>query len=178
MRNLVFEEVSHTYGNVPAVTDVSLAVDAGELVCLLGPSGCGKTTLLRLAAGLEVLQQGRVLIGGKVVADGRRDVPPEERSVGLVFQDFALFPHLSVRDNVIFGLRGVGRGERRARADAALRQVAMASYADAFPHMLSGGQQQRVALARALAPQPSLMLLDEPFSGLDVQLREEVRDHT
>src|SRR5690625_1706332 len=112
MRNLVFEEVSHTYGNVPAVTDVSLAVDAGELVCLLGPSGCGKTTLLRLAAGLEVLQQGRVLIGGKVVADGRRDVPPEERSVGLVFQDFALFPHLSVRDNEI------GRASCRDRRDA------------------------------------------------------------
>lgn len=178
MSSLAYEEVSHTYGSLPAVRNVSLTVNAGELVCLLGPSGCGKTTLLRLAAGLENLQQGRIVIGGQVVADERRDVPPEERSVGLVFQDFALFPHLNVRDNVTFGLRRVNRCERHCRCDAALKQVAMEGYADAFPHMLSGGQQQRVALARALAPQPRLMLLDEPFSGLDVQLRQEVRDQT
>lgn len=178
MSNLAYEEVSHSYGSLPAVENVSLEVKAGELVCLLGPSGCGKTTLLRLAAGLETLQRGRILIGGQVVADERRDVPPEDRSVGLVFQDFALFPHLSVKDNVTFGLRRMSRCERQERAHAALKQVAMENYADAFPHMLSGGQQQRVALARALAPQPRLMLLDEPFSGLDVQLRQEVRDQT
>ncbi|WP_366555836.1 ABC transporter ATP-binding protein [Aquibaculum sediminis] len=178
MSNLVFEHVSHAYGNLRAVDDVSLSVDAGELVCLLGPSGCGKTTLLRLAAGLEVLQRGRVLIGDEVMADGQRDVPPEERSVGLVFQDFALFPHLSVQENVAFGVRKASRNERAARARAALKQVAMEDYGEAYPHTLSGGQQQRVALARALAPQPSLMLLDEPFSGLDVQLRQEVRDET
>jgi len=178
MSTLAFEEVSHAYGRLPAVKNVSLSVNDGELVCLLGPSGCGKTTLLRLAAGLENLQRGRVLINGEIMADGRREVPPEERSVGLVFQDFALFPHLNVRDNVTFGLRTLNRNGRVKSADAALRQVAMEGYAEAFPHMLSGGQQQRVALARALAPQPQLMLLDEPFSGLDVQLRQEVRDQT
>jgi len=178
MSALVFERVSHTYGPLAAVDDVSLEVEAGESVCLLGPSGCGKTTLLRLAAGLERLQEGRVLMGAEVMADGSRDVPPEDRSVGLVFQDFALFPHLSVSDNVDFGLRGVARARRRELAAAALRQVAMEASADAFPHTLSGGQQQRVALARALAPQPRLMLLDEPFSGLDVRLRQEVRDET
>jgi len=178
MSALVFEEVSHAYGPLVAVDDVSLEVSAGELVCLLGPSGCGKTTLLRLAAGLERLQRGRVLMGVEVMADDSRDVAPEERSVGLVFQDFALFPHLSVADNVAFGLRGRGRAARRELTEAALRQVAMEPYGDAFPHMLSGGQQQRVALARALAPQPRLMLLDEPFSGLDMRLRQEVRDET
>ena len=176
MSTLAFEGVSHAYGKLAAVNNVTLTVDDGELVCLLGPSGCGKTTLLRLAAGLEALQQGRILINGQVMADGRRDVPPEERSIGLVFQDFALFPHLNVRDNVTFGLRGINRPTRQKCAQSALKQVAMEDYAEAFPHMLSGGQQQRVALARALAPQPQLMLLDEPFSGLDVQLRQEVRD--
>jgi iron(III) transport system ATP-binding protein len=173
---LSLEHVSHAYGAVRAVRDVSLSLAAGELVCLLGPSGCGKTTVLRVTAGLETLQEGRVLIDGRVVADDRQQEPPEARNVGLMFQDYALFPHLSAAHNVEFGLRGMSGADRRARAAAALRQVGMESQANAFPHTLSGGQQQRVALARALAPQPRIMLLDEPFSGLDVRLRHQVRD--
>jgi iron(III) transport system ATP-binding protein len=176
--SLRLERISHWYGRLQAVSDVSLAVHPGELVCLLGPSGCGKTTVLRVAAGLESLQAGRVLLDGKSVADREGEVPPEDRSVGLVFQDYALFPHLSVRQNVMFGLRGLPKAERRRRAEATLQQVGMLELADAYPHMLSGGQQQRVAVARALAPQPRVMLLDEPFSGLDVTLRHQVRDET
>ncbi len=176
MSALVFEHVSHAYGEVLAVDDISLAIERQELVCLLGPSGCGKTTALRVAAGLEPLQHGRVLMNDRVVADGTVDVPPERRNVGLVFQDYALFPHLSVIENVAFGLAGRTAAERKAGALAALTQVGMREYAEAYPHLLSGGQQQRVALARALAPKPSVMLLDEPFSGLDRQLRNQVRD--
>jgi iron(III) transport system ATP-binding protein len=176
MSALTFEHVSHAYDQVLAVDDISLSIAREELVCLLGPSGCGKTTALRVAAGLEPLQHGRVLMNGRVVADGTIDVPPERRNVGLVFQDYALFPHLSVTENVAFGLAGKSAAERKAGAVAALAQVGMRDYADAYPHLLSGGQQQRVALARALAPRPSVMLLDEPFSGLDRQLRNQVRD--
>ncbi len=175
---LVLEGVRHRYGGRQVVRGVDLTVRPGELVCLLGPSGCGKTTTLRIAAGLEHPQEGRVTLGGVVVADGGLAVPPEQRQVGFLFQDFALFPHLTVIANVEFGLRGLGASERRARAEACLAQVGMLDYAMAFPHMLSGGQQQRVALARALAPKPRLMLLDEPFSGLDSRLRESVRDET
>jgi len=178
MSALAFEHVSHAYGKVLAVDDISLSIEREELVCLLGPSGCGKTTALRVAAGLEPLQQGRILMNDQVVADGTVDVPPERRNVGLVFQDYALFPHLSVTDNVAFGLAGRAAAERKAGAMAALTQVGMREYAEAYPHLLSGGQQQRVALARALAPKPSVMLLDEPFSGLDRQLRNQVRDET
>ncbi len=173
---LGLEEVRHRYDTLEAVAGVSLSVAPGELVCLLGPSGCGKTTVLRLAAGLEPLQQGRIAIAGKVVAGEGQDQPPERRGVGLVFQDFALFPHLSVGDNVGFGLRGLARAQRIRQVEAVLAQVRLADYAEAFPHQLSGGQQQRVALARAMAPAPQVMLLDEPFSGLDVSLRREVRD--
>jgi iron(III) transport system ATP-binding protein len=175
---LTFEHVSHAYDNVLAVDDISLSIEREELVCLLGPSGCGKTTALRVAAGLEPLQHGRILMNGTAVADGSLDVPPERRNVGLVFQDYALFPHLSVIENAAFGLAGKSAAERRAGALAALAQVGMSDYAKAYPHLLSGGQQQRVALARALAPKPSVMLLDEPFSGLDRQLRIQVRDET
>ncbi|MBK1697741.1 ABC transporter ATP-binding protein [Rhodovibrio salinarum] len=178
MEVLKLEHVRHDFGQVRAVDDVSLSVGRGELVCLLGPSGCGKTTALRVAAGLERLQQGRVLIDGTPVGDQKRDVAPEDRSVGLVFQDYALFPHLDVKGNVAFGLRGWSKKEREARAHAVLKQVGMTHLADAHPHMLSGGQQQRVALARALAPNPKVMLLDEPFSGLDVTLRQSIRDET
>jgi iron(III) transport system ATP-binding protein len=164
---LGLEEISHSYGALPAVSAFSLGVSAGELVCLIGPSGCGKTTVLRLAAGLEPLQRGRITIGGQIVAAAAASLPPEVRGVGLLFQDFALFPHLSVRDNVGFGLRRLAATERRRRIAEALEQVQLADYANAYPHMLSGGQQQRVALARALAPAPKVLLLDEPFSGLD-----------
>ncbi len=178
MPALALQEVSHHYGTTRALDDITLNLEPGELVCLLGPSGCGKTTALRIAAGLEALQRGRVLIDGQIVADGRRNAPPEQRNLGLVFQDFALFPHLSVFHNVAFGLKGRSAGEVRQRVGDVLAKVGMASHADAYPHMLSGGQQQRVALARALAPNPRVMLLDEPFSGLDLQLRGEVRDDT
>jgi iron(III) transport system ATP-binding protein len=175
---LVLEGVSHAFGDVLAVNAVTLRVEAGELVCLLGPSGCGKTTVLRVAAGLEHRQAGIIRLGERVLADDRTEVPPEARSIGLVFQDYALFPHLSVIDNVAFGLRGLDSGTQRGRARETLAQVAMEGYAEAFPHTLSGGQQQRVALARALAPRPQVMLLDEPFSGLDTRLRDQVRDQT
>ncbi len=178
MNALTLEHVSHAFGDVLAVDDLSLSVAPEELVCLLGPSGCGKTTALRIAAGLEPLQRGRVLMADRPVAGDGVEVPPEARSVGLVFQDYALFPHLSVRDNVAFGLIELSAAERRARAAEVLDQVGMDDYAEAYPHRLSGGEQQRVALARALAPQPKVMLLDEPFSGLDVQLRHQVRDET
>jgi len=173
---IVVEHVSHSFDGTPVLKDVSLDVGPREIVSLLGPSGCGKTTMLRLIAGLEELQQGRILADGRVLADGRINVPPEERSVSLLFQDFALFPHLTVADNVIFGLKAWPPSERRARALHVLDQVGMAEYADVYPHQLSGGQQQRVALARARGPRPRMMLMDEPFSSLDTGLRRQVRD--
>jgi iron(III) transport system ATP-binding protein len=168
--------VSHIFGDRRVVDDVSLTVGKGELVCLVGPSGCGKTTLLRIAAGLEPLQQGRIVIDGCAIAEPGYLVPPEARGVGFVFQDYALFPHLTVAKNVAFGLHRAPAAERRDRVDSVLTQVGMQEYADAYPHQLSGGMQQRVALARALAPRPRVMLLDEPFSGLDTRLREQIRD--
>ena len=175
-QSLNLENVSHRFGNLLAVDDVTLSVDPGEIVCLVGPSGCGKSTLLRVAAGLEPLQQGRVSIGAETMADGSVTVPPELRNVGLVFQDYALFPHLSVRDNIAFGLRDMSSAEKRARTERALERTGLQRWADTFPHELSGGQQQRVALARAIAPRPRVVLLDEPFSGLDAQLRHRVRE--
>ena len=178
---LGLEGVGHSYdGVLEVVSGFSLGVGAGEIVCLLGPSGCGKSTVLRLAAGLETLQRGRIQLRGETVADGESGVgqPPERRNVGLVFQDFALFPHLTVARNVAFGLADLPEHQRGQRALEALAQVGMAAYAGSYPHALSGGQQQRVALARALAPRPSVMLLDEPFSGLDARLREQIRDDT
>jgi iron(III) transport system ATP-binding protein len=174
---LDLNNITHHYGALRAVDGLSLRVRPGEVVCLLGPSGCGKSTALRLAAGLERLQAGSIAIAGRIVADVGVDVPPEARGVGLVFQDYALFPHLNVLDNVAFGLTGPSAG-RAARAKAVLAQVGVDDYAAAYPHVLSGGQQQRVALARALAPSPRVMLLDEPFSGLDARLRDQVRDAT
>ena len=170
--------IGHRFGRLRAVDDVTLSVGEGEIVCLVGPSGCGKSTLLRIAAGLEQVQEGRVRIAGDIVAQPGRDHPPERRGVGLVFQDYALFPHLSVIDNVRFGLSGLDGPAQRRQALAALERVGMADYALAYPHTLSGGQQQRVALARAMAPRPRVLLLDEPFSGLDARLRIQVREQT
>ncbi len=178
MAGLILEHVSHAYEARRVLDDVSLAVGPGEVMCLLGPSGCGKTTTLRLAAGLERLQAGRISIGDRVVAGAGREVPPEARHVGLIFQDYALFPHLDVVHNVAFGLRQDSAVERRGVALAALGKIGLGHLADAYPHRLSGGEQQRVALARALAPGPALMLMDEPFSGLDIRLRDRVRDET
>lgn len=176
---LTMEHVSHVFEDgTKVLSDISITVTRGEICCLLGPSGCGKTTTLRLAAGLERLAQGCITIDGRVVADESTDLPPERRGVGFVFQDQALFPHLTVHDNVAFGIEHLSRAEREARARDVLAQVSMADYADAFPHRLSGGQQQRIALARALAPDPPVILLDEPFSGLDTRLRTAVREDT
>lgn len=176
---LALRDVHHTFAANHVVKGIDLNIAPGEVVCLLGPSGCGKTTLLRIAAGLEVLQDGAVSLDGKpIAAPGKRHVPPEKRNVGLAFQDSALFPHLSVLENVTFGLKHLPSKERRERAIGLLTQLGMANYIETYPHMLSGGQQQRVALARALAPTPKLMLLDEPFSSLDARLRDRIRDDT
>jgi iron(III) transport system ATP-binding protein len=175
---LTFENVERRYGDQHALRGVSLDIAPGEVVCLLGPSGCGKTTLLRVAAGIEKPSAGRVLMNELEVAGPDRFMPPERRSIGLMFQDFALFPHLSILANVAFGLKPLGKEEARRQALAALGRVGLARYADDYPHILSGGEQQRVALARAIAPRPSVLLMDEPFSGLDVQLRESMQEET
>jgi iron(III) transport system ATP-binding protein len=175
MNALRFHDVSHAYGARAALRSFSLDIGAGEIFSLLGPSGSGKTTALRIAAGLEVPQRGRVEVGGNVVVADGVFVPPEQRDVGLLFQDLALFPHLTVADNVAFGLRAANTGERKTRVSEILELVGLQGQGRLYPHQLSGGQQQRVALARALAPGPRVLLLDEPFSNLDVVLREQVR---
>lgn len=159
------------------VNDVSLSVMPGQVTCLLGPSGCGKSTTLRMIAGVEMQDSGEIYVDGNLICDTVFRVPPERRAIGLMFQDFALFPHLSVADNVAFGLRA-GRDEKRARVEELLAKVDLMRLIDGFPHQLSGGEQQRVALARALAPRPRIMLMDEPFSGLDNRLRDDIRDQT
>ncbi|MEH6663717.1 MAG: ABC transporter ATP-binding protein [Brevundimonas sp.] len=169
--------VSRRYGAKTAVQGADIDLRPGRITCLLGPSGCGKSTLLRLIAGLEPADEGEIEAGGQVVTGPGVHTPPEQRGVGLVFQDYALFPHLSVLANVAFGLKHLPRKTRNARALALLEKVRLAARADAWPHMLSGGEQQRVALARALAREPAAVLLDEPFSGLDSHLKAEVR-HT
>ena len=171
---LTYRGVTHRYGAVEAVTDLSLDIAPGEIVSLLGPSGCGKTTLLRLAAGVERPSAGSILINEREVA-GARFEPPESRNVGLMFQDFALFPHLSNLANVMFGLKSLPAAEAEREARRALDRLGLAGHANLYPHMLSGGEQQRVALARAIAPRPSVLLMDEPFSGLDRRLRDQVR---
>jgi iron(III) transport system ATP-binding protein len=170
--------VNKSFGSKAAVKDFNFDISPGEIVCLLGPSGCGKTTLLRLIAGIERLDSGRIAIGGIEVSSPSKFMPPEQRGVGLMFQDFALFPHLRVIDNVAFGLKRLGRKVARTEALAALGRMGLADYANHFPHMLSGGQQQRVALARALVPRPGVLLMDEPFSGLDSNLRHAIRNET
>lgn len=175
---LTFEDVARQFDSTQALAGVSLDVAPAEIVCLLGPSGCGKTTLLRIAAGIEKPTGGRVLINGLEVAGPARFVAPEDRGVGLMFQDFALFPHLTILGNVAFGLKSLPKADARREALAALKRVGLAQLADEYPHILSGGQQQRVALARAIVPRPAVMLMDEPFSGLDVQLRDEMQEET
>jgi iron(III) transport system ATP-binding protein len=175
---LFLEHVRHSYGDKAAVADVSLAVQAGEILALLGPSGCGKSTLLRLAAGLERPGAGKVAVGGRIVSGEGVFVPPERRGLSLVFQDYALFPHLTVAANVAFGLNGRPRGEADAIVADLLARIGLADRAGAYPHMLSGGEQQRVVLARALAPGPAALLMDEPFSNLDQRLRQGMREET
>jgi iron(III) transport system ATP-binding protein len=175
---LTLEDVSRRYGEVLALDGVSIDISPSEVLCLLGPSGCGKSTLLRVAAGIERPSSGRILLDGQEVAGPDNFVPPEKRGIGLMFQDFALFPHLSLLDNVAFGLKSLTRSEAKREARAALERVGLAHYAGEYPHILSGGEQQRVALARAIAPRPSVLLMDEPFSGLDQRLREQMREET
>ncbi|MGB4866003.1 MAG: ABC transporter ATP-binding protein [Hyphomicrobium sp.] len=175
---LTIENLTRTYGEATALNGVSLDVSPGEIVCLLGPSGCGKTTLLRVVSGIERPSTGRVLINDREVAGPTRYVPPEDRSIGLMFQDFALFPHLNILDNVAFGLRSLAPDVRERSARAILDRVGLADFAEAYPSTLSGGQQQRVALARAIVPRPAVMLMDEPFSGLDIQLRDTMQEET
>jgi iron(III) transport system ATP-binding protein len=158
----------------PVVSEVSLQLAPGDIACLLGPSGCGKTTLLRAIAGFAPLQAGRIAIMGREVSGAGVHMPTEQRNIGMVFQDYALFPHLTVQGNVGFGLHGLAAKDAKARVQQMLQMVGLESLAQRYVHELSGGQQQRVALARALAPKPQLLLLDEPFSNLDVSLREHL----
>ena len=178
MKGLHIVGVSHAYGKNKVLDNASLMIPAGEVVCLLGPSGSGKTTLLRLAAGLEKVQQGKIVIDDDVIADENLHVPPAQRGIGLLFQDYALFPHLSVLANVTFGLHNISKSLAERRAMEMLDKVGMTQHAQNHPHTLSGGQQQRVALARALAPEPKLLLLDEPFSGLDTNMRGKICEET
>lgn len=176
--SIIVSGVSVSYGGTTAVDDVSLVIEAGRLTALVGPSGCGKTSLLRAIAGLERITAGSITIDGTAVADSRTFVPPERRNVGMVFQQGALFPHMTVWKNVMYGLGRSREADRTARE--ALERVGMYDLRDRYPDQLSGGQQQRVALARAIAPSPAIVLLDEPFASLDASLRmvlrEEVRD--
>ncbi len=174
---LEIKNLTRRYDGRVVVDDVSLAVHPGQVTCLLGPSGCGKSTTLRMIAGVEMQDSGEIWVDGTLICDTRTRMPPERRNIGLMFQDFALFPHLSVFENVGFGLTG-DRDTRTTRIREMLGRVGLARFEASFPHELSGGEQQRVALARALAPRPRIMLMDEPFSGLDNRLRDGIRDET
>ena len=179
MINLTVEHLVKRYARVKqaAVNDVTFKVADGEILVLVGPSGCGKTTTLRLIAGLERPDAGEIAIGGRIVASDSVFIPPEKRGLGMVFQDHALFPHLTVYDNIAFGLHGKSNAEVKQIVSEMLHLVGLEALATRYPHVLSGGERQRVALARALAPRPALVLMDEPFSSLDADLRKEVREH-
>jgi iron(III) transport system ATP-binding protein len=172
---LEVRELSRHFDGRAAVQELSLSIAAGQVTCLLGPSGCGKSTTLRIIAGVEQQDTGQILVDGQLISGPGVNTPPEARGIGLMFQDFALFPHLNVADNIAFGLSGEGKAAKVSRM---LEKVELTGYEKRFPHQLSGGEQQRVALARALVPKPGIMLMDEPFSGLDDRLRDEVRDAT
>ncbi len=177
---LKVENISAGYGQQRVVASLSFHVNRGEIISLLGPSGCGKTTALRAIAGFEPITEGQILIAQKLASAPGMTIPPEQRSIGMVFQDYALFPHLTITENIAFGLRKRPAVDRKVQVEHLLDATGLGGMGDRYPHELSGGQQQRVALARALAPRPTLLLMDEPFSNLDVELRErlsvEVRD--
>lgn len=173
---LQLTQLSKRFGSHAAVHGVDLSLPEGEVLALLGPSGCGKTTVLRLIAGFEQPDEGEVRIGGQLMAGGRQFTPPESRGVGMVFQDYALFPHLTIGENVTFGLKGHSRKQRDEKLGFILRLVGLEGRAADYPHQLSGGERQRVALARALVPEPRLLLLDEPLSSLDADLRMKMRE--
>lgn len=172
-----FHNISHTYDRNKVLDGIGLVARSGEVTCLLGPSGCGKTTLLKLAAGLMSVQEGQITLGGKVLARQGHSLPPEKRPVGLVFQEGALFPHLSVGENIGFGLKGTA-AEKKDQVSCIMPKIGLTGFENRFPHTLSGGQQQRVALARALVPKPEVLLLDEPFANIDSQLRHDLREET
>lgn len=174
---LEVRNVTRRFDGRAVVDGVSLQVMPGQVTCLLGPSGCGKSTTLRVIAGVDRQDEGAVLVDGRAMSDPSINIPPEARSIGLMFQDIALFPHLSVGQNVGFGLKGP-KNARRTRVNELLERVNLSGLLDAYPHELSGGEQQRVALVRALAPRPRIMLMDEPFSGLDERLKDDIRDAT
>ncbi|WP_298857267.1 ABC transporter ATP-binding protein [uncultured Sulfitobacter sp.] len=174
---LEIRNLHRSFDGRAVVDDVSLKIMPGQVTCLLGPSGCGKSTTLRMIAGVEMQDSGTIHVDGELICDTVFRIPPERREIGLMFQDFALFPHLSVADNVGYGLRG-SKASKRARVEELLARVDLLRFIDGYPHQLSGGEQQRVALARALAPKPRIMLMDEPFSGLDNRLRDGIRDET
>ena len=174
MLQLELNGVVQRYGRHTVVDGVGFRLASGRIACLLGPSGCGKTTLLRCIAGFEEIAAGEIRLHGEIVSHAGHHLPPEKRRIGMVFQDYALFPHLSVEENVAFGLARQPQQDAHLRVRQLLATVGLAGQGDKFPHELSGGQQQRVALARALAPRPELILLDEPFSNLDVGLRERL----
>lgn len=177
-RTLELHNVSRRFGATIALDDVSLTIASGEIICLVGQSGCGKSTLLRMIAGVDSVDGGRILLNGEEVSGPSRFVEPEDRKIGFVFQDYALFPHLSVEQNILFGLKRRPKQEALARTADVIAHIGIDHLKGRYPHMLSGGEQQRVALARALAPQPDILLMDEPFSNLDRGLREKVRDET
>ena len=174
---LEIRHLKRRFGDRDVVNDVSLTIRPGQVTCLLGPSGCGKSTTLRMIAGVEMQDSGEIYVDGNLICDTVFRIPPERRHIGLMFQDFALFPHLTVADNVAFGLKD-SKEAKRARVAHLLDKVGLTWAIDEFPHVLSGGEQQRIALARALAPRPRIMLMDEPFSGLDNRLRDGIRDET
>jgi iron(III) transport system ATP-binding protein len=176
--SLEIHSVSRCFGEVTALDNISLAVRNGEIICLVGESGCGKSTLLRIIAGVDAPDEGRLTLEGEEIAGLSAYVEPENRNIGMMFQDYALFPHLDVASNILFGLKKIPHAEARRRCDEIIERIGIGHLARRFPHMLSGGEQQRVALARALAPQPKILLMDEPFSNLDSQLRDSVRDET
>ena len=173
---IAFRGISHKFGNQTALNNIDLEVGDGEIVCILGPSGSGKSTLLRIAAGLEPVQQGTICLDDQLMANAVTNPPPEQRPIGLVFQDHVLFPHQTVAENIAFGLHNQSKAQREAMVEHQLASVDLADMAQRYPHTLSGGQQQRVALIRALATQPSVMLLDEPFASVDTPLRRKLRE--
>ncbi|MEP3197726.1 MAG: ABC transporter ATP-binding protein [Lentilitoribacter sp.] len=176
--SLEFSNVHHEYNGKETLHGISLTVEPGEVLCLLGPSGSGKTTLLRIAAGIEGQTQGSLFLNGQEICSPKSSLPPEKRGIGLMFQDFALFPHMTLLENAKFGLTALSSAQAKDQALLALKRVGLERYADAYPHLLSGGEQQRAALARAIAPRPAVLLMDEPFSGLDSRLKDAIRSDT
>lgn len=173
---LRFNKVYHRYGEQIVLKDLDLRVNPGQITCLLGPSGGGKSTLLRLAAGLETLQAGEISINDQILASSTHTPPPEKRPVGLMFQENALFPHMTVEQNVAFGIQHFTESERKLRVNELLAMVDLADYGNRYPHQLSGGQQQRIALIRSLAPKPQVLLMDEPYASIDITLRRPLRE--